>query len=203
MSIWLIVFVLLIIIFIPLHFISVSHIWLEKNFGNKRGVKIGKFLGFFSGWGFFICLFGIWLSPQPRFQISIFKIFLSIPIFNLEVPLVHILLSSPLIIISAYLGILGVKETSLKVSETHKTDKIIKTGLYSKVRHPQYLGAIFAHIGFSILFAGIYSLILSILVIFYNYITAWKEEKELIKEFGEDYKTYKKRVPMFIPRFRI
>lgn len=99
------------------------------------------------------------------------------------------------------MGIFGVKETSLKVSETHRTDKIIKTGLYSKIRHPQYLGAIFAHIGFSILFAGTYSLILSILVIFYNYITAWKEEKELVKEFGEEYKTYKERVPMFIPKF--
>ncbi|TXT56143.1 MAG: conserved membrane protein of unknown function [Promethearchaeota archaeon] len=202
MSIWLIFFVLLVIIFIPLHFVSVSHIWLNKQFGEEKGALIGKLFGFLSGWGFFICLFGIWLSPQPRFQIPFLISFtLNVPILDLEILLIHFIASSPLIIISVYLGIFGVKETSLKVSETHRTDKIIKTGLYSKIRHPQYLGAIFAHIGFSILFAGTYSLILSILVIFYNYITAWKEEKELVKEFGEEYKTYKERVPMFIPKF--
>jgi protein-S-isoprenylcysteine O-methyltransferase Ste14 len=31
---------------------------------------------------------------------------------------------------------------------------------------------------------------------------AWKEEKELIKEFGEDYETYKENVPMFFPKLK-
>jgi protein-S-isoprenylcysteine O-methyltransferase Ste14 len=37
--------------------------------------------------------------------------------------------------------------------------------------------------------------------VFYNYITAWKEEKELVKEFGDEYERYKEEVPMFLPRF--
>jgi protein-S-isoprenylcysteine O-methyltransferase Ste14 len=46
----------------------------------------------------------------------------------------------PLFLIGAYYGIAGVKGTSLKVAETHRTNKIITSGVYSAVRHPQYLG---------------------------------------------------------------
>jgi protein-S-isoprenylcysteine O-methyltransferase Ste14 len=31
---------------------------------------------------------------------------------------------------------------------------------------------------------------------------SWKEEKELIKEFGDKYIRYKKKVPMLIPRLK-
>jgi protein-S-isoprenylcysteine O-methyltransferase Ste14 len=33
------------------------------------------------------------------------------------------------------------------------------------------------------------------------YIISWKEEKELIKEFGQEYEDYKSGVPMLIPKF--
>ncbi len=44
------------------------------------------------------------------------------------------------------------------------------------------------------------SLLVTPLVIVVNYILCWKEEKELVREFGEDYENYQKSVPMFIPR---
>ncbi len=202
MSVWLILFTILLVAFIPIHFASVSHKMLERKFGSKNGENIGKVLGMVSGWGFFIVLFGIWISPQPRFRIPFLQdLIWTIPIFNFEIPILHIIIALPLIVISIYLGIFGVKEISLEASETHKTEEIISSGVYSIVRHPQYLGAIFAHIAFSILLSGLYSLILTILVVFYNYITAWKEEKELVKEFGEEYERYKEEVPMFLPRF--
>jgi len=34
------------------------------------------------------------------------------------------------------------------------------------------------------------------------YLLSWKEEEELIREFGKEYEDYKKKVPMLIPRFR-
>jgi protein-S-isoprenylcysteine O-methyltransferase Ste14 len=39
-------------------------------------------------------------------------------------------------------------------------------------------------------------------VILLNFLVAWKEEKELLKEFGDIYKNYKERVPMFVPKFK-
>ena len=39
-------------------------------------------------------------------------------------------------------------------------------------------------------------------IILLIYFMSWKEEKELIKEFGVEYEEYKKSIPMFIPRLR-
>ncbi|MBD3198212.1 MAG: hypothetical protein GF317_24395 [Candidatus Lokiarchaeota archaeon] len=200
MSVLFFVFIILIFLNLPLHFLSVNHTKLEDIFGKKKGLTIGKLLGMISGWGFFIYLFGLWFSPQPRFYIPFilnYRIF--IPFTNLIITELNIILSIPFILLSIWLGIEGVKATTLKVSETHYTDKIVKDDIYSIIRHPQYLGAILAHIGFSILLSASYSLLSTILIIFYNYLVSWKEEKELIKEYGHDYLEYKKKVPMFIP----
>ncbi|MFO7797541.1 MAG: methyltransferase family protein [Promethearchaeati archaeon] len=197
-----IIFLISLLLLLPIHFLSVSHINLEERFGHRKGIRIGKFLGLFSGWGFFINLFGIWFSPQPRFVLSFLNIkILFIPFLNIPIYLIHTIIAIPMIILSSYLGIMGVKETTLEVSETHKANKVISEGIYSQIRHPQYLGAIIAHLAFSFLFAGLLSILISPLIFIYNYLISWKEEKELIKEFGEEYLHYKRKVPMFIPKF--
>ncbi|MFX1328334.1 MAG: methyltransferase family protein [Promethearchaeota archaeon] len=188
---------------VPVHFLSVEHIKLQKKHGKEKGTKIGDILGMVSGWGFFLFWFGVWFSPQPRFSIPLFQnlIFL-IPILNLSIPLFHLIISIPFILVGAWFGIGSVKETSLKVAETHRAEKVISSGLYSVIRHPQYFGGILAHIGISILLSSFLSLILTPIVIFLNFLISWKEEKELIREFGKDYEDYKKTVPMFIPKLR-
>jgi protein-S-isoprenylcysteine O-methyltransferase Ste14 len=156
-----------------------------------------------SGWGFFIFLFGIWISPQPKFIIPILQdLVLITPLINLTIPVLHLVISIPIILFGAWFGIAGVKGTSLKVAETHRPEKVVTTGIYAIIRHPQYFGAIVAHIGVSILIGAFYALLATPLIIFYNYITAWKEEKELIHEFGKDYEDYQKKVPMLYPRIR-
>lgn len=187
---------------LPLHFYSVEHQKLQQKFGKKKGELIGKIFGVLSGWGYFIFMTSIWLSPQPRFYFSLMtELFLIIPIIDLKIALFHVIISSPLFFLGAWFGIKGVQETTLEVSESHRTEEIITSGIYSKLRHPQYLGAILSHIAASTLFSALFSMIATTFIIIYNYIISWKEEKELIKEFGEEYKQYKKKVPMFIPRF--
>jgi len=61
---------------------------------------------------------------------------------------------------------------------------------------------VLAHIGISFLLSALFSLIFTPLVILLNILVAWKEEQELIKEFGEDYETYKEKVPMFFPKLK-
>lgn len=188
---------------VPLHFLSVEHLKLQKRYGKEKGTKIGDVLGLISGWGFFLFWFGVWLSPQPLFTIPILEnLALFIPIINLSIPLIHLIISLPFIIIGAWFGIGSVKETTLKVAETHRAEKIVSTGLYSRIRHPQYFGGILAHIGISFLLSSLLALISTPIVILLNFLISWKEEKELIKEFGKDYEDYKKRVPMFIPKLR-
>ena len=203
MSIWFIISILGMCAMVPLHFISVEHIKLQKKYGKEKGTKIGDILGMVSGWGFFLVWFGVWLSPQPHFALPFLEeLALIIPIIRLSIPLMHLIISIPLILIGTWFGVESVKETTLKVAETHRAEKVVSSGLYSVIRHPQYFGGIIAHIGISFLLSSFYSLITTPIVIFLNFLISWKEEKELIKEFGIEYEDYKKKVPMFIPKLR-
>jgi protein-S-isoprenylcysteine O-methyltransferase Ste14 len=182
------------------YFLSLEHLKLEEKYGKERGKKIGSIYGVVSGWGFFLFWLGIWLSPQDKFIIPFFQDFsIQIPRLSLVIYLINVLVFIPFFIMGAWFGIKGVFYTSLKVAETHRAERIVKTGVYSIVRHPQYLGGILAHIGFSFLLSGMYSLLVTPLIVALIYTISWKEENELIKEFGQEYTDYKKRVPMLIP----
>ncbi|NVM37006.1 MAG: DUF1295 domain-containing protein, partial [Candidatus Lokiarchaeota archaeon] len=185
MYVWFIISILGMCAMVPLHFLSVEHLKLHNKYGKEKGTKIGDVLGMASGWGFFIFWFGVWLSPQPNFTIPFLENFvLVIPIIKLSIPLLHLIISIPLILVGAWFGVGSVKETTLKVAETHRAEKVVSSGLYSIIRHPQYFGGILAHIGITFLFSSFYSLITTPIVIILNFLISWKEEKELIKEFG-------------------
>ena len=200
---WFILSVLGMCFMVPLHFLSVEHLKFQKKYGTDKGNKITGILGLTSGWGFFIFWFGIWISPQPRLIIPFMQNpRIVIPIINFSIPILYLLISIPFILIGAWFGIVSVRETSLKVAETHRTEKIVSTKIYSLIRHPQYFGGILAHIVISFLLSSLFSLILTPFVILLNFLVAWKEEKELIKEFGDIYKNYKEKVPMFFPKLK-
>ncbi len=200
---WFIICILGAIITIPLHFLSVEHLKLQERYGKERGTKIGEIYGLISGWGFFLFWMGIWISPQPRFTIQLFQILsVLVPVFGFSIPLFHLIIFILLVIPGAWLAITGVKEITLKAAETHRTERIVTTGVYSTVRHPQYLGGLLAHVGISCLFSAGYSLLSTPLMVVLIYLISRKEEKELIREFGKEYEEYKKEVPMLIPRLR-
>ncbi|MFW9903790.1 MAG: methyltransferase family protein [Candidatus Thorarchaeota archaeon] len=204
MSIWFWISVLAEIAILPLYFWSLEHTKLQQKFGPEKGTKIGDYLGLISGWGFFFFLFGMWLSPQPRFVIPLFQdVLLVVPLFDFPIPFLHLIIFVPIISIVLWISLKGVSEVTLKVAETHKAEKVITTGVYSVIRHPQNLGALLAHIGISVLLSAWYSLSLTPLLVIYIYLISWKEEKELVKEFGSDYEEYQKQVPMFIPRIKL
>jgi len=75
----------------------------------------------------------------------------------------------------------------------------VTTGLYSRVRHPQYLGIILTTLGFTFLserpIAWISWLNLTSLYL----LLASIEEKILQKKYGEQFQTYKQRIPFILP----
>lgn len=191
------------IFIIPFYFWSVEHIKLEERHGKKKGDKIAKIYGLISGWSFFFFLFCIWISPQPKLKFPRLSDSLnSIRILDLSFPVFHLIIAVPIIFVGAWYGIVGVKEISLKVAETHKPERVISAGIYSKIRHPQYFGTILAHIGISLLLSSLFSMLSTPLVILTIFLFSWKEERELIREFGKDYEEYKKQVPMLLPKIR-
>ena len=78
---------------------------------------------------------------------------------------------------------------------------IVTTGIYSKIRHPGYLGLILMYFGVALLFHNILANIAAVILSFLQILTAFAEERFLIKKFGEEYEEYMRRVPWrFIPK---
>jgi protein-S-isoprenylcysteine O-methyltransferase Ste14 len=75
------------------------------------------------------------------------------------------------------------------------TTKLVDTGIYSIVRHPQYVTFILWAIAGMLLFQHWIVIILGIPVIPLTYIDLIKADKDSIEKFGDDYKQYMKRVP--------
>jgi len=78
-------------------------------------------------------------------------------------------------------------------------DKVFSKGLYSHVRHPQYLGILLITLGLLIQWVTIPALIMWPILMFAYYRLVKQEEREMEQRFGEEYAAYKRRVPMFIP----
>jgi protein-S-isoprenylcysteine O-methyltransferase Ste14 len=105
-------------------------------------------------------------------------------------------------VVCAWFEIKGVTEITLKVAEMHRPNKVVTTGVYSIVRHPQYLGGLLAHVGFSFLLSALYSLLATPLIVGLIYFISRKEEDELARKFDEEYIGYKQKVPMLLPRWK-
>jgi protein-S-isoprenylcysteine O-methyltransferase Ste14 len=73
-------------------------------------------------------------------------------------------------------------------------------GLYSLVRHPQYVGLAFAALGLAIMWPRFLTLVLLALMLLLYYSLAKGEEGRMTKRFGETYIAYKNRTGMFLPR---
>ena len=186
------------------YFLSLEHLKLEEKHGKQKGKRIGEIFGVVSGWGFFLFWFGLWFSPQDRFLFPFLQSFsIQISILDLPIYLVNLLIFIPFFVVGAWFGVKGVVQTSLKVAEIHRAERIVTSGVYSIIRHPQYFGGILAHIGFSFLLSAMYSLLVTPLVIAIIYVISWKEENELTKEFGQEYVEYRSKVPMLIPKLTI
>ena len=75
------------------------------------------------------------------------------------------------------------------------TTRLVDTGIYSIVRHPQYVTFTLWAIAGMLLFQHWIVVLLGIPVVPLTYIDLVKADKDAIEKFGEDYKTYMKRVP--------
>jgi protein-S-isoprenylcysteine O-methyltransferase Ste14 len=76
---------------------------------------------------------------------------------------------------------------------------LIRTGPYSRVRHPIYTGLLFGVAGTAFIMGEPLGLIALILILVVSLGKIRLEEKYLEEEFGEDYARYKKEVPALIP----
>ena len=105
----------------------------------------------------------------------------------------------PFIFLGLYMLVRGWREVYL----ARRDGRLATGGLYSLVRHPQYTGIFLALFGEGIVhWPTIFSVALyPIIVIAYTWL-ARKEEEQMTERFGDQYRIYQSRVPMFFPRLR-
>jgi protein-S-isoprenylcysteine O-methyltransferase Ste14 len=77
-------------------------------------------------------------------------------------------------------------------------EEMITTGPYQYIRHPQYLGLIFAFVGWWWVWQAVYSFYFGMFIVAMVWFEAFLEEKLiLIKRFGDKFKEYRRKTGMF------
>jgi protein-S-isoprenylcysteine O-methyltransferase Ste14 len=73
-------------------------------------------------------------------------------------------------------------------------------GLYSVLRHPQYLGLGIAGLGLAILWPRFLVVVLWLVMMVLYYLLAVDEERRMLKAYPETYAAYRENTGMFLPR---
>ncbi len=80
--------------------------------------------------------------------------------------------------------------------------ELVKDGPYAYVRHPQYAGLFIIMIGMLIQWPTIITALMFPVLVFVYYRLSKREESEMVKLFGDEYRRYMEKIPMFIPKLR-
>ncbi|MBE3092135.1 MAG: isoprenylcysteine carboxylmethyltransferase family protein [Candidatus Hydromicrobium sp.] len=178
--IW-IIYPRLLTIFIIISYILIRIGQLKNAIAQKLFVTIGALLGFF--------MFALPFFKQPTFSNIFISYIIGIPItlFGLIFRIYPMLY-------------LKIHKTTTNLGEVKK---VVDTGPYRIMRHPQYFAGIILMLGWFLIWGAIYCLYLLPLFIFLIFVQAFVEEKYILeKEFGKEYIEYKKTVKMFLPTFK-
>jgi len=138
---------------------------------------------------------GVPLAPDPLHGHLLAATLAILGLWSIELGVIVVMVvSTVMLMVAAFLIIDGWRMVY------HGGGRLVTTGTYGHVRHPQYLGIILGSIAFLIQWATIPTLIMFPILTFAYYRLAKKEEKEMVERFGEEYLQYQRRVPMFLPR---
>jgi len=78
--------------------------------------------------------------------------------------------------------------------------ELVTSGLYRRVRHPQYFGLFLITVGMLIQWPTIITAAMWPILMLMYYRLARREENEMKSRFGDQYVAYRQQVPMFWPR---
>jgi protein-S-isoprenylcysteine O-methyltransferase Ste14 len=125
------------------------------------------FLGYF-GWGY-------WSGNDP--------VKMNIP-YSFSVPI-------GIALAGAGLGLFLYSE--IKKHGVGQEGTLVKTGIYSKIRHPMYIGLVLLHIGVPFIFKSFIACIS--VIVWASFIATWTrfEDKNLEQKYGRKYIEYKQR----------
>lgn len=84
--------------------------------------------------------------------------------------------------------------------KAQRNHKLAITGPYARIRHPQYAGFVFIMLGFLFQWPTLLTLVMFPVLVWMYVRLARSEERESRAAFGNEWETYARRTPAFIPR---
>lgn len=152
---------------------------------------------------FAVVTFGIWYLFSPFPQGMLYRIPFPYSVFfriMQGVGVIGFFLSLKAINVSKFVGLQPIISSRSQSTPfpPESSDELVTDGLYAWVRHPLYTASIMV-----LLFNPVMSAklgLITLLVILYCWIGTVYEERNLIAEYGREYKEYRQKVPRFIPK---
>ena len=84
-----------------------------------------------------------------------------------------------------------------------KTKNLVVSGPYKNTRNPMLFGTFLLYLAFALFINSMTSVVLvSAIIVFMLTVVVKMEEKRLLKDFGNQYEEYRRKVSMFIPWFQ-
>lgn len=107
--------------------------------------------------------------------------------------------------LGACLLLIGLGVFTVALIQLLRGKGLVTSGLYSVVRHPQYLGIILVTLGITLFEVDVklMSLIAWIMLVFAYVWLARREETDLQEKYGEEFLAYNRRVPFILPLIRM
>lgn len=100
-----------------------------------------------------------------------------------------------------FLGATLIADGWRRIHRARREERLVTEGVYSRMRHPQYTGLFLIVFGEGIVhWPTIISVIAFPVIVLAYTLLARKEERQMVDKFGDEYREYQRRVPMFIPR---
>ena len=88
-----------------------------------------------------------------------------------------------------------------RIHQARRKNRLMTDGVYARLRHPQYTGLFLIVFGEGIVhWPTIVSVVAFPVIVIAYTMLARKEERQMVEQFGDEYREYQRRVPMFIPR---
>jgi len=98
-------------------------------------------------------------------------------------------------IIAGAMIILGWRE----IYARRNSKKLVTTGIYRYVRHPQYTGFLLIITAWLFAWPTLPTIVMWPILVVVYYRLSRREEREMVKRFGKRYSGYMKKVPMYLP----
>ena len=80
-------------------------------------------------------------------------------------------------------------------------NRLVTSGIYAHVRHPQHTGMIAAAFGLAVAFQTLFGLLLAVVALLWSLVQTRLEDRRLIVLFGDDARRYIAAVPRYVPRW--